>query len=57
MSLGELQAWSCAARGWARRSCLVFSSYAFMALWKMELNKMELKLEEGEDVDVDVDTV
>lgn len=48
MSPGELHAWSCAARGWVRRSFLVFSSYAFMAVWKIEL-----KLEEGEDVNVD----
>ena len=36
MSLGELQACSCAASGWARRSFFVFFSYAFSAALKMD---------------------
>jgi hypothetical protein len=40
MLLGESQAWSWEARGWARRSLFVRLSYAFKALlnigWKLE---------------------
>ena len=50
MSSGDLQACSCAASGWARRSFLVFFSYAFRAALKMDSN---WKLEEGVDIDVD----
>ena len=40
MALGELQDWSSAASGWARRSFFVCFSYVFRALlninWKLE---------------------
>lgn len=48
MSPEDLQAWSCAASGWAIRSFLVFFSYAFRAA----LN-MDWKL--GEEVDAGAD--
>ena len=48
MSPGELQACSCAASGWARRSFFVFFSYAFRAVLKIDW-----KLVEGVDVDAD----
>ena len=50
MSLEELQACSCVASGWARRSFFVFFSYAFRAVLRMDW-----KLED--DVDVDADGV
>ncbi len=46
MLAGELQACSCAASGCARRSFLVFFSYAFRAALKMDW-----KLEEDVGVD------
>jgi hypothetical protein len=52
MSPGELQAFSCAARGWVRRSVFVFFSYALR-----EALKMDRKFEEEVDADVDVDGV
>ena len=48
MSLEELQACNCTARGWARRSFFVFFSYAFRAALKMDW-----KLEEEVDADAD----
>jgi hypothetical protein len=45
MLLGESQAWSRAASGWAKRSFLVRLSYAFKALlkigWKVEVEDDE----------------
>ena len=35
MELGDSQAWSCAASGWARRSFFVRFSYTFKALLKI----------------------
>jgi hypothetical protein len=48
MSSGELHAWSCAASGWARRSCLVVFSYALTAA---------LKIDRKFEVDVEVDGI
>lgn len=48
MSPAELQACSCAESGWAKRSFLVFFSYAFKAVLKMDW-----KLEDDVDVDAD----
>jgi hypothetical protein len=48
MSLEELQAVSCAARGWVRRSVFVFFAYAFRAALKMDW-----KFEEEVDADDD----
>jgi len=46
MALGDSQAWSCAASGWARRSVFVRFSYTFKALlkisWKLE-DELELE--------------
>jgi hypothetical protein len=40
MALGELQVWSSAVSGWARKSSFVRFSYAFRALlkinWKLD---------------------
>lgn len=52
MSSGELQAWSCAASGWARRSFFVFFSYDLRAVLKMDW-----KLDNDVDVDVAWDIV
>jgi hypothetical protein len=46
MALGELQVWSCSARGWERIFFFVRFSYAFRALlitkWKLEGDEVVL---------------
>jgi hypothetical protein len=46
MAPGELQVWSCSARGWERRLFFVRFSYAFKALliikWKLEDDEVVL---------------
>jgi hypothetical protein len=48
MSPGDLQAWSCAARGWARRFLFVLFSYTFRAILKMDL-KLDEEVDAGAD--------